>query len=318
MNVQTISNESFTLSILPDIGASVLNLSATSGSASSGRPVLRRVDPGTVKSSSQCASFTLLPYSNRIREARFMFEGRSIQLTPNPATGGIQHGDVRNRPWTVEQRSDTHLVCTFDSRQFTDVNWPWAFTAQVEYLLHGPHFDTSVTLTNADKASMPAGMGLHPYFARLDGDADPALPDSMLPDLMLADPRLSFQAGGVYLTDASSIPTAGPQSVPPQLDFSRARAVGDVQLNQVYNSWDGVARLEWQGGRALILTADSVFSHLVVFTAPDGSLALEPVTHATDAFNLAARGVHGSDMRVLTPGQSMGGAFRLTLEGDWS
>ena len=30
MNVQTISNESFTLSIRPDIGASVLNLSATS------------------------------------------------------------------------------------------------------------------------------------------------------------------------------------------------------------------------------------------------------------------------------------------------
>ena len=303
MNVQTISNESFTLSILPDIGASVLNLSATSGSASSGRPVLRRVDPGTVKSSSQCASFTLLPYSNRIREARFMFEGRSIQLTPNPATGGIQHGDVRNRPWTVEQRSDTHLVCTFDSRQFTDVNWPWAFTAQVEYLLHGPHFDTSVTLTNADSSPMPAGMGLHPYFARLDGDTDPTV---------------TFQAGGVYPTDASSIPTAGPQSVPPRLDFSRARAVGDVQLDQVYSSWDGVARLEWQGGRALILTADSVFSHLVVFTAPDGSLALEPVTHATDAFNLAARGVHGSDMRVLTPGQSMGGAFRLTLEGDWS
>lgn len=313
MNIQTISNDHFTLSVLPDIGASVLNLSATSGSASAGRPVLRHVDPGTVKSSSQCGSFLLLPYSNRIRDARFMFEGREVQLTPNPATGGIQHGDVRNRPWTVERRSDAHLVGTFDSREFIDVNWPWAFIAQVEYLLHGPHFDTSVTLTNADTTPMPAGMGLHPYFARLDGDTDAVLPDPLLPD-----PTLSFQAGGVYLTDASSIPTAGPQPVLPDLDFSRARALGTAQFDQVYSSWDGVARLNWGGSRALTLTADSVFSHLVVFTAPDGSLALEPVTHATDAFNLSARGVHGTDMRVLAPGQSMGGAFRLTLEGDWS
>ncbi len=307
MNIQTISNDHFTLQVLPDIGASVLNLSATSGSASAGRPVLRRVDPGTVKSSSQCGSFLLLPYSNRICDARFLFEGRSIQLTPNPATGSVQHGDVRNRPWTVERRGGTHLVGTFDSRRFEDVNWPWAFTAQVEYLLHGPHFDTSVTLTNADSSPMPAGMGLHPYFARLDGDTDPTL---------------SFQAGGVYVTDASSIPTAGPQPVPPHLDFSRAHSLGTAQFDQVYSSWDGVAHLNWggqqEGGRALTLTADSVFSHLVVFTAPDGSLALEPVTHATDAFNLAARGVHGTDMRVLAPGQSMGGAFRLTLEGDWS
>ena len=303
MSIQTISNDHFTLDILPDIGASVLNLSATAGSTSAGRPVLRRVDPGTVKSSSQCGSFMLLPYSNRIRDARFVFEGREVQLTPNPATGGIQHGDVRNRPWTVERRSDTHLVGTFDSRRFADMNWPWAFTAQVEYLLHGPHFDTSVTLTNQGSTPMPAGMGLHPYFARLEGDTDPTL---------------NFQAGGVYLTDALSIPTAGPQPVPPHLDFSRARALGAVQFDQVYSSWDGVARLNWGGSRALTLTADSVFSHLVVFTAPGGSLALEPVTHATDAFNLSARGIHGSDMRVLTPGQSMGGAFRLTLEGDWS
>ena len=313
MNIQTLQNDHFILSVLPDIGASVLNLSASSGSTPAGRPVLRHVDPAAVKSSSQCGSFLLLPYSNRIRDARFTFEGRSIQLTPNPVTGSVQHGDVRNRPWTVQRRSDTHLVGTFDSREFEDVNWPWAFTAQVEYLLHGPHFDTSVTLTNADSSPMPAGMGLHPYFARLDGDTD-----SMLPGPMLPDPTLSFQAGGVYLTDASSIPTAGPQPVPPDLDFSRARALGSMQLDQVYSSWDGVARLEWQRGRALTLTADSVFSHLVVFTAPDGSLALEPVSHATDAFNLAARGVHGTDMRVLTPGQSMGGAFRLTLEGDWS
>ena len=94
----------------------------------------------------------------------------------------------------------------------------------------------------------------------------------------------------------------------------------------MYTSWDGIARLDWQPHtgsdqivphRALILTADNVFSHLVVFTAPDGSLALEPVSHATDAFNLAAQGIGGTDMKTLLPGQSLAGAVRVTVEGEW-
>ena len=84
----------------------------------------------------------------------------------------------------------------------------------------------------------------------------------------------------------------------------------------MFASWEGTARLAWPT-RALTLTADNVFSHLVLFTAPDGSLALEPVSHATDAFNLAGRGVHGTDLRVLAPGQALAGAVRLTLDGEW-
>ncbi len=296
MKIQTIQNDTLTLDILPELGASVLNLRAASG-----RPVLRPVEPSSVETSSQCGSFPLMPFSNRIRDARFTFEGRTVQLRPN--SGPLaQHGDVRNRPWQVEQRSDTHLACTFDSRDFTDMNWPWAFSARQDYILHGPHLDLALTLTNTDTTPMPAGMGLHPYFARIEGGTDPAL---------------GFQAGGVYLTDDSFIPQEGPQPITPDLDFSVARPVGEATFNHVYSSWDGVARLAWDAGRALTITADSVYSHLVLFTAPDGSLALEPVTHATDAFNLAAQGIHGTDMRVLAPGQSMGGAVRLTLEGRW-
>jgi len=295
-DVLTLRGEQLTLDLLPGIGASVLNLHA------GGRPVTRHVDLADVKSSSQCGSFALVPYSNRIRDARFTYGGRDVQLQPGAADGSVQHGDVRNRPWTVQRLSDTHAVCTFDSRDFTSLNWPWAFTARMEYLLHGPHLDTSLTVTNADDTPMPAGMGLHPYFVRRDGPLDPSV---------------SFRAGGVYVTDGTFIPTQGAQPIPPELDFTAPRSVGDTDLNHVYASWDGVARLDW-GTRALTVTADSVFSHLVVFTAPDGSLALEPVSHATDAFNLAARGVHGTDMRVLTPGESMGGAVRFTLEGDWS
>lgn len=294
--VETVASERLTLEVLPDLGASVLNLRAASG-----RPVLRAVDPGTVETSSQCASFTLLPYSNRIAGARFPFGGREVQLRPTTGGGLAQHGDVRNRPWRVTRVSDAHLACDFDSRAFADMNWPWAFTARVDYRLHGPHLDTTVSLTNADAATMPAGLGLHPYFTRLQEGVDP---------------RLAFGAALTYDTDERGLPTGGARPVQAGEDFRAPSPLGERHLDRVYTAWDGLARLDW-GARALVLTADNVYSHLVVYTAPGGSLALEPVSHATDAFNLAARGVGGVDLRTLAPGQTLAGTARLTLEGEW-
>lgn len=309
--VETISSPALTLEILPGMGASILNLRAASG-----RPVMRPVALESVQTSSQCACFTLLPYSNRIRDARFEFAGQTVQLRPNTKDGLAQHGDVRNRPWTVTRASDSHLICDFDSRDVPDLNWPWAFAGRVEYRLHGPHLDISVTLTNLDSrpmpaAEMPAGLGLHPYFARLqDG----------------LDPLLSFDAALTYDTGERQLPSGGARPLHPAEDFRVPHEVGPQTIDRVYTSWDGIARLDWQPHpdsdqtvphRALILTADNVFSHLVVFTAPDGSLALEPVSHATDAFNLAAQGIGGTDMKTLLPGQSLAGAVRVTVEGEW-
>jgi aldose 1-epimerase len=61
------------------------------------------------------------------------------------------------------------------------------------------------------------------------------------------------------------------------------------------------------------MTCDVIFSHLVVFTAPDGSLAVEPVTHATDGFNLMARGVEGTGVKVLEPGEMVAGTVTLSV-----
>lgn len=291
-----LASGALTLDIVPALGASVLNLRAASG-----RPVLREVDPAQVRTSSDCASFLLLPFSNRVRGAHFVFGGREVQLRVTTKDGLTQHGDVRNRPWQVRERSEAHLVCDFDSRAYGDMNWPWAFTAQVEYRLHGPHLDTSVTLTNADTQPMPAGAGLHPYFARWHGEQDPTL---------------QLGAELTYDTDERSLPSHEARPVRPEEDYRRPVPLGDRRPDQVYTAWDGVARLGW-GARGLTLSADNVFSHAVLFAAPDGSLALEPVSHATDALNLAAQGIAGVDLRVLAPGQSLAGAVRLTLDGRW-
>ncbi|MPY67383.1 aldose 1-epimerase [Deinococcus sp. SDU3-2] len=282
--------------MLPDLGASVLGLRSASG-----RPVLRPVDREKVETSSQSACFVMIPYANRIAGARFPFGGEEVQLRPTTKDGLAQHGDVRHRPWQVERVTEAHLRATFDSRSFADMNWPWAFTALVESRLHGPHLDTTLSLTNADTREMPAGMGLHPYFVRrTDG----------------VDPTLTFGAALTYDTDGQMLPLGPARPVRPEEDFRVPVAIGERTFDRVYTAWDGVLRLDW-GTRALVLTADPVYSHLTVFTAPDGSLALEPVSHATNALNLAAQGVGGTDLKTLVPGQTLAGTVRLTLEGEW-
>lgn len=101
----TLQSDFWQLEVLPALGASVLNLRAASG-----RPVMRPVRLENVKTSSQCASFALLPFSNRIRDAAFDFAGEHVQLRVTTADGLTQHSDVRNRPWQLARQTPGSLI----------------------------------------------------------------------------------------------------------------------------------------------------------------------------------------------------------------
>lgn len=293
MQVLSLKNDHWQLEILPEMGASILNLKAASG-----RPVMRPVRLEDVKTSSQCASFALVPFSNRIRGAAFDFGGQHIQLRVTTADGLTQHGDVRNRPWQVIASDETSITFGFNSRDFSDINWPWAFTAQIRYELRDAEFITRLTLTNTDTTPMPAGLGLHPYFA-VDGG-----------------PTLQLRAAGWYQNDAQSLPTGAAVSPPERLNFAPPRSLMGLKLDDVLSGWDGEARLAWPT-RALRAHATPELAHVVLFSAPDSSFAIEPVSNATDAFNLVNKGIEGTGMRVLAPHESLSIAFTLQLEGDW-
>lgn len=127
--------------------------------------------------------------------------------------------------------------------------------------------------------------------------------------------ELGLEAAGVYEPDDESVPSEGMKPIPETLAFSAARAAGGQSLDHVYGGWDGRASLSWPGsGLVIAVACDPVFPHLVVFTAPDGSLAVEPVTHATDGFNLLARGVTGTGVVVLAPGETMAGTATLLIQ----
>jgi len=243
-----IANEWLRLEVNPRVGASPAAFQAKI--QGEWLDILRPTPRPLPEKSSLYSSFTLAPYSNRIRAARFVFAGHQYRLKANTPQGNAQHGDVRNRPWQVHYPHENALECTFDGRDFSDLNWPWPFTMRVVYSLRANRFTTELELTNVSASPMPAGFGLHPYFVRrLSGS--------------IGDAVLGFHADGVYLTDESLIPTEGMRPIPPELDFSPARSLGDQPVDAVFGGWDGRAVLEWPGsGVRLRLEADPVFSHL--------------------------------------------------------
>jgi aldose 1-epimerase len=299
--IERIENDFWQLEIAPEIGASVLNLRGRVTDRF--EPIMRHTDLSALEkhSSSALSSFILAPFSNRIRGAKFGFSGREYQLKTTTPDGNTQHGDVRNRAWTVVKHDSETLEGWFDSRSQPDFNFPWPITMNVVYELEENVLETRLEMRNVSPEPMPAGFGLHPYFVR-------TLPGS-------SDVVLGFHAGGVYETDDELMPTQAMKPVPPVLDFSSPRAVGIQQLNHGFGAWDGHASLTYpDSGVRVVIEADPIFSHLVAFTSPDGSMAIEPVTNATDGFNLAENGVPGTGVVILEPGAVMTGTVRLKLE----
>ena len=254
-------------------------------------------------SSANFSSYNLAPYSNRIRHNKFIFEGREYKLKPNWADGMLTiHGDIRNRALEMS-RTETALEFWFDSRTVTDSNFPFDYTFKTRYSLEGDVLTSHLELQNVGSTPMPAGLGFHPYFVRHFLGSSVA-------------PLLHFQAKSVYLTDTSRIPDGASQAIPAELDFSSPASAIAVFVDNVYNDWDGLATLEWVGsGYRLRIEGDKIYSHFVAFNGdPDGSIALEPVSHCTDGFNLLAQGVANTGVNILKPGETLSGAMRLKLE----
>jgi aldose 1-epimerase len=241
------------------------------------------------------ACFPLVPWSNRIREGRFAFGGRTVSLPPNrPQARHAIHGLGFEAPWTVVDLGPARAAL---EHVHAPGAWPWAYRAVQRIALTPAGLELELSLENRGDAAMPAGLGWHPYF--------PRTPETML----------TACVGGLWLTDAEVLPLAC-VTPPADRDPGRGLAVDRVVLDNAYVGWDGRAVVAWPERRArLRLAAGGPLGTLVVYTPPgEGFFCAEPVSHVTDAFNLAAGGRTDTGMLVLAPGESVRATLALIPE----
>ena len=236
------------------------------------------------------ASFPLVPFSGRIDHGRFRFGGKDYTLPLNfPPEPHAIHGDGWTSPWTLVAANATsaELELIHD-----EPDEPLRYRATQVFWLYRDRLEIAMSITNRGPEAMPFGLGHHPYF----GDRDQA--------------RLSAEVGGVWLPDDLNIPTKL-EPVPVLWGFRLRRPVAELVLDHVFQDWNGQALVEWpEAGRALEITADELYRHLVVYVPPGQDFfCVEPVSMIGNGFTLLTAGVEGTGVRGLGPGESMHGSM---------
>lgn len=251
------------------------------------------------------SSFIMAPWCNRVRDAVFTWNNRRIALRADPRDGTAMHGDVRKRPFELLDRSPVSARLRFDSRAFADVNFPWPFAVETRFEVGASSITQEVTVTNTGDEAFPCGVGIHPYFPRVQA-GEPV------------GARLIAPVGGRFPSDRC-MPIAPARRDARCRWLSGARGLPSRYFMDSFTGYQNVCVVEWARTR-LTMTSSENHRHMVFFapTRPGGAtepyFAVEPMTIAADGFNLLARGERESGVTVLKPGEALKTWYRFEVE----
>lgn len=261
-----------------------------------GRPLVLGFDEGEQATSGR--GQLLAPWPNRIRDGRYTFGGRDLQLPlSEPSTGNASHGLVRWAAWSVEELT-THCV-SLTCRLMSQTGYPWTVDLHVLHDLSAEGLTVTVTATNQSPTPAPYALGGHPYLKAGPGPVD--------------EWELTLPASTRLLTDERLIPTGRESVRDTDLDFRMARPIRSASLDTAFTDLDrdGSGRVEVllrdpATDEGVALWMDAKHSYVQVFTGDHlprharASLAVEPMTAPPDAFN------SGDGLVVLAPAGSEG------------
>ena len=260
---------------------------------------MRPAPAGSGFAPTDAACFPLVPYSNRIRNGRFAFEGETYQLARNfPPEEHAIHGHGWQNRWRAQAQQDGSATLVFDfPRDGGEDPWPTTYRAEQRFELGETSLAVEIAVTNTGDRSMPAGLGLHPYFVRTP------------------DCRLTANTGQMWESDETMMPTrlvTPPAALDPNLGVKPSTAV----LDSCYAGFGGRAEIEWPEWDAkLTMQSEASLGFLVVFTPPGETFfCVEPVSAMTNAVNLAGEGIGDGGIRSLAPGERFAARTLFTLE----
>lgn len=254
----------------------------------------------------------LFPFPNRIARGRFQFEGKVYQLPLNEATGKHAiHGFTSRNAWRVTATTATHHEATITGEFHLSRDlpasaslWPADFILQLTYRLSADSLNVLAVIENPDNRSLPFGLGYHPYFCLPNGPG------------LLADEMVLHSCARQLWETEELIPTGRRLPVPSDLDFRTTRPVGPAELDRLFLDL-GESPVAWLGHPSgvgkLSIEVSPQFRELLLFTPPHRkAVAIEPYTCATDAANLAGRGIDAG-WNVLVSGAR----FSETVQYRW-
>lgn len=242
---------------------------------------------------SRCA--VMLPFANRIDDARYRFNDAEHDLQPGVADDarGIMHGFVRDAEFDLlsVDSDDTGACVRMGCHSVVagaHVGYPFTLDLEVAFTLHAGGLDVEATMLNVGDVGAPCFFGWHPYLRLRDDGIDEC--------------ELKLPARQAIMIDDQLIPLPGTAAFKslddcPELDFRQWRALAGSVLDNGFadpvadadgrirsrlrDRESGLSVAMWQeSGVIQVYTADTL-----VGDAVRRSVALEPMQAMTDAFN---------------------------------
>jgi len=287
-----LENNFWQVGVLPNSGGSIAY--ARVQRAGAWHDFFRPTPEADTTDALKTASYPLIPWSNRIRDGKMTFQGVAYLMRADWPDGTAIHGVVREYALAVVSADEHHIRMTFDSLQHAAVNFPFAFSAWIEYRLEGNNFTTRVGVANADTSPMPAGFGTHPFLMR-----NLTSPTDVL--------SLEIPCSHAFpLVDC--MPVGAPVPVEPRLDYQQLRPLGNVFVDDCLTNrtlGNPIRFVYPESNTHITHWMDHLYRNVIVYMPVDFPyIAVEPVTNTNDGFNMLAQGIADHHVFVLQPGEA--------------
>ena len=241
----------------------------------------------------------LLPWPNRIRDGRWSWQGKQLQLEiASIEKPTANHGLVSAQPWQLlDQAPDSLTVGTVVEPRS---GYPFRLAAAIDYVLSADRLRSTVRVRNVGDDTAPFGVGLHPYLAV-----------GATEDGGIGEAELELPARTLLVVE-SGLPTGERRDFDGAVGRIGDRALDDP-LTDLVRDDGGWARVRLSGpAGSLDLAVDRSWRWLQVYTGdtlPPGqrrrSLAVEPMSCPPNAL------ADDVDVVVLDPGAEWAGTWTL-------
>ena len=245
----------------------------------------------------------LVPWPNRVRDGRWVQDGRTHQLDINDGRyRSALHGLVCDTTHQVVARSGSSI--TLAAPVVPQRGYPFHLHTEVCYRLVADGLTATHTVLNLGSDRAPVAIGAHPFLAIGDVPTE----------------TLTLTVNGSHHIDVDDrlIPI-GCTAVPgTEWDLRSGRVIADLDLDDAWSvpaAFDGgsVHTLRSPDGRTVSLWADESFGFVHVFITREfpraeqfvTAVALEPMTAPADAFN------NGVGLRWLAPDETLSASWGI-------
>ncbi len=283
--------------ILPGNGGTVhqIALRAESGTV---QELLENDPPEDITRNPWFRGRVLFPFDDRVHAGRYRFDGVEYQLPINDPDGeDALHGFLYAQSLEL-CRSETsqQMACAVLTGEVAEwPGYPFRMGIRLTYTLDSEGFHLGMRIKNSGAVPAPFSVGWHPYFKCAARDA--------------ASSQLCIPADRYVEMDEKLVPSGRLLAVEgSEYDFRRKKPIDALVLDHGFRNPAGYMEYS-TADVSLRIEQSELFAYSQVFVPPDrSSIALEPISAATDAFNKPELG-----LRVLAPGAEAEGLVSVLV-----